>query len=97
MIVFVPDQSRGQSGPIAIGDIRADGSYSLKTGDAFGAAPGWYRVTVAAVGPPGIKAIDDPYAVPVSLIPDRYRDPELSGLSCEVKPNKANVVDFNLD
>jgi hypothetical protein len=30
-------------------------------------------------------------------VPEKYRDPELSGLSCEVKPECANCIDFNLE
>src|SRR5207302_8665111 len=95
-IVFPPDASRGSTGPIAHGEIRADGSYTLRSGQAFGAVPGWHRITVAAVHPPAAAA-GQRYAVPQSLVPDRYRDPELSGLVCEVKADRPNVFDFNLE
>src|SRR5207244_3399839 len=71
-IVFTPDASRGGTGPIAHSEIRADGSYTLRSGPGFGAVPGWHRVTVAAVYP---AAAGQRYAVPQSLVPDRYRDP----------------------
>jgi hypothetical protein len=35
--------------------------------------------------------------VPQSLLPDRYRDPDLSGLVCEVQADRSNVFDFNLE
>src|SRR5262245_48896447 len=32
VIVFTPDTARGGSGPLALGQIRPDGTYTLKTG-----------------------------------------------------------------
>jgi len=95
-IVFIPDASRGGSGPLAVGEIRADGTYTLKTGQAAGAAPGWYRITIASVGSHGSAAASPPYAIPQSLLPDRYRDPETSRLACEIKP-RANTIDLDLE
>jgi hypothetical protein len=93
IIVFSPDTSRGESGKIAFSKIGPDGTYTIYTGDAPGAAAGWYRVTVAAVSGPGGSA--DPNAV--SIIPRPYCDPEQSQLQCEVKANRDNHLDFNLD
>jgi hypothetical protein len=87
LIVFTPDASRGTSGAIAFGKIREDGSYTLFTGEAEGASAGWYRVTVGALVP----------SAPVSLLPEKYRDPSSSLLACEVKPDRPNQLDFNLD
>jgi hypothetical protein len=94
-VVFTPDPDRGGSGPLAQADIQADGSYALKTGDRAGAAPGWYRITVVALQtePAGAPS----YAPPRSLLPPRYRDPDLSGLSCQVKEGEENTCDFNLE
>jgi hypothetical protein len=96
-IVFTPDASRGGSGPLAHAEIRADGSYTLQTGRSFGAVPGWHRVTVAAVRGTAVAPPRQRYAVPESLVPDRYRDPQLSGLVCEVQADRPNVLDFNLE
>jgi hypothetical protein len=95
-IVFTPDARRGQSGPLAVGKINADGTYSLRTGESFGAVAGFYRVTVAAVTAGGDPLPGQLYHIPVSLVPEKYRDPERSGLSCEVKGERANAIDFNL-
>jgi hypothetical protein len=96
MIVFTPDTAKGATGAIAVGQIRPDGSYSLNTGEASGASPGWYRVTVASVATTAAPAYGQAYLIPVSLIPEKYRDPDLSSISCEVKA-KSNGIDFDLD
>lgn len=93
LIVFTPDASRGESGKIAHGAIQHDGSYTLRTGDADGVTAGWYRVTVASVSgsTPSLNA------PPAFLVPDHYCDPQRSLLQCEVKGNRDNHLDFNLD
>jgi hypothetical protein len=96
-IVFVPDSDRGGHGPIACAEIQPDGSYTLQTGDQVGAVPGWHRVTVVAVEP--VALADGPRRFPEhrSLLPPRYRDPELSGLSFQVKADEDNLIDLHLE
>ena len=96
-IVFTPDASRGHRGSLARSEIRPDGTYNLRTEAGYGAIPGWYRVTVMAVEMPGSPASGQPYPVPRSLLPEKYRDPELAGLIREVKAGNDNVIDFSLD
>jgi hypothetical protein len=95
-IVFTPDPTRGGNGPLARAEIQPDGDFILKTGDRLGAVPGWHRVTVVAVepisSPPGAA-----YVAPRSLVPVKYRDPELSGISCEVKEGQENSLELNLE
>jgi hypothetical protein len=93
VIIFSPDTSRGESGKIAFGKIKNDGTYTLITGEAPGAGPGWYRVTISSEINHGTPF--DP--APASRIPEKYRDPALSLLQCEVKANRDNHLDFNLD
>jgi hypothetical protein len=94
-IVFSPDPDRGGSGPLARATIEPDGSYVLTTEDRPGAAPGWYRVTVVALQPaPAGQPLPGP---PRSLLPPRYRDPDLSGLSFQVQDGQENTCDFNLE
>ena len=93
LIVFTPDTSRGETGKIAFSKIKDDGSYVIQTGEASGVTAGWYRVTVASLS--GNDATYD--STPISLIPDKYRDPLLSQLQCEVKANVDNHLNFNLD
>lgn len=95
-IVFAPDGKKGERGPIAHGKIREDGTYTLYTVDAYGATPGFYQVTILSLAP-GSGLPGEPYSIPQSLVPEKYRDPELSLLACEVKPHKSNQIDFNLD
>ena len=87
-VVFVPDPSRGGSGPLARAEIQADGRYRLRTGDKSGAVPGWHRVTVAPGGPAGS---------PTRTLPPRFSDPESSGQCHEVKPGQENTIDLHLE
>ena len=96
-IVFTPDASRGHQGALARSEIQADGSYSLRTESGYGAIAGWYRVTVMAVEMPEAPPPGQRYLVPRSLLPEKYRDPELAGLVREVKPGGENVIDFVLE
>jgi hypothetical protein len=82
-IVFTPDRERGGRGPLALGEIDANGRYTLRTGDQPGAVTGWHRVTVAAAGTE-------------APLPRRYRDPDHSDLSRQVLAGRANVIDLQL-
>jgi len=96
-IVFTPDSSRGETGPMALGKINQDGTYHLYTGEALGAPPRWYRVSVISVALSASAVPGQPFNPPYSYLPDKYRDPALSELACEIKANGANSIDFNLD
>jgi hypothetical protein len=98
-IVFVPDPDRGGSGPMSRGDVGADGTYRLRVcgdGGGEGAAVGWHRVTIHAVEVARTATVGDLGPAPRSLLPDHYRDPELSGLRREVRAGAENVIDFDL-
>jgi hypothetical protein len=96
-IVFTPDASRGGRGPLAGAEIQPDGRFVLRTGDECGAVAGWHRITVLAVELPAEVPAGQRYAVPRSLLPQKYCDPELSGLFREVKPGRENTFDLYLD
>jgi hypothetical protein len=80
-IVFTPDTDLGGDGPMAVAEIKSDGSYALKTGNDFGASSGPYRVTIAAAAP--VAPVASAQAV---VLPRKYRDPAQSGLKREIKP-----------
>ncbi len=96
LIVFAPDSTRGTEGPLARAEIQSDGAYELHTEGAAGVHPGWYRVTVMALEPTAAASTETP-VIPRSLLPDKYRDPELSGLVREVKAGQENLLDFRLE
>jgi hypothetical protein len=96
-IVFTSDIDRGGKGDMVSAEIKTDGSYVLKPKHSEGMEPGWYRVTILALeAPRAVDEGDNPGELR-SLLPERYRDPNLSGLSVEVLPDQANVKDFHLD
>ena len=98
VVAFTPDTSRGESGPVAMGTIKEDGTYSLSTGEASGAAPGWYRVSVGVITSPAPKNQGpDKVQAPPPLLPDKYRDPEYSMLRCKVQANQVNTINLELD
>ena len=82
-VVFTPDDEYGGRGPCATGTIGPDGRYTLATDGASGVAPGKHRVTVA--GPDGWR------------LPEKFLDPQASGLRAEVVAGRENVVDFKLE
>lgn len=96
-IVFTPDPQRGGTGQAARAEIEKDGTFRLKTGDLDGVSPGWHRITVLALEAPPGELPKNRFLIPRSLIPEKYRDPELSGLRREVKAGKDNQLDVELD
>ncbi len=96
-IVFTPDASRGCHGPMAHAEIQPDGGFTLHTGDAAGAVAGWHRITVLAVQEPGLPSSGQRFVIPPSLVPEKYRSPDLSGLVREVKAGQENILQIDLD
>jgi hypothetical protein len=96
-IVFSPDPDKGGSGPLARGQVRSDGSYTLASDGRPGAPPGWHRVTVVSVESPPTRASGTAFAEVRSLLPRKYAAPDLSGLEAQVKPGEDNVIDFHLE
>jgi hypothetical protein len=91
-IVFTPDIDLGGDGPLAVAEIKSDGSYTLQTGNDEGAASGPYRVTIATESPVGPGA-----ARPAVVLPRKYSDPAQSGLKREIKPGEINIINFELE
>lgn len=94
-VQFHPDKTKGNQSPhIPAGTIDAQGAYSLKTHPRDGAPAGWYKVAVVSTEPSDPK---NPYSVPRSLIPEKFGNPEESGLSVEVRPGApAGAYDLDL-
>ncbi len=94
-IVFTPDAERGGRGPLAYGEIDAEGHYTLRSGDKLGVVPGWHRVTIA---PPSLAVASGQAASrPAVELPRKYSDPEQSGLLREVRTGKSGEQDFHLE
>lgn len=82
LIVFSPDESRGNRGPLGTAVIQRDGWYAIPAGSSLNV--GWHRIALA--GPAGISW----------KLPDEYRNPELSGLEREILGGAENVVDVDI-
>jgi hypothetical protein len=94
-IVFTPDAERGGRGPLACGEIDAEGHYTLHTGDKLGAVPGWHRVTIA---PPALAVVPGRAVSPPAVaLPRKYSDPEQSSLLRDLQPGKSGEQDFHLE
>ncbi|MCY2989922.1 MAG: hypothetical protein NTY19_18930 [Planctomycetota bacterium] len=97
-IQFMPDNSKGTHGRMALGEIGPDGKFILTTfkpGD--GVQVGFYRVVVNCqdVVPFDPQNPKQPPR-PKSLIPERYADENTSGLTAEVKQGTQNKFTFEL-
>jgi len=83
VIAFTPDKERSRQTTAARAMIYPDGRFLFTNGGRPVLAPGWYRVTVASLE--------------MSGMPHRYREPDLSGLTCEVRPGQETEVTFRLE
>jgi hypothetical protein len=52
---------------------------------------------VIALEEPAVEPADGAFVVPRSLLPERFRDPQLSGLVREVMAVPDNVIDLDLN
>jgi hypothetical protein len=109
-IVFVPEDPK--TGRTAASDIEAGSYALTTLADTprDGALPGKYKVSISAIevdlskamsgmvkGQQGMfKQQDVAQAKQTSLIPIKYRDPELSGLTTDVQTH-SNTFNFNLE
>ena len=83
------------AGPIAVGDIQSDGSFTLQTGSEIGLQPGEYLATVVATGPIPEATPADPMPLPKLLVPARYGDVNTSGLKYTITPGP-NTIQIQL-
>lgn len=84
-VAFKPDGSKGNNSKFEpASTIGSDGSYQLITNGKSGAPPGWYKVTVVAE-----EEVDSINPIPKSKINAKYKDPQNTPLSIEVKEGAA--------
>jgi hypothetical protein len=95
-VTFTPTDGRP-----ANGITNEDGEFTLSTfGNNDGAVPGTHTVTLATgaeeeVPMPGTPEAEN-YNPPPPPFPPRYMDPQLSGLTAEVKQGEKNEFTFTL-
>jgi hypothetical protein len=64
-VSFVPDASKGNSGPIATGSIKEDGTYILSTDEGGdGALVGHHKISIIGLDPAPINPNDKPMPTP---------------------------------
>jgi hypothetical protein len=65
-VSFVPDTTKGNNGPIAMGNITSDGTYILSTSDpGDGAVVGHHKILIVGLDPtPVAKADEKPVPTP---------------------------------
>ena len=95
-----------KKGPVAVGAVAANGSYSLRIGQGTSSDPdhnkipsGEYIATVEISGPPGETAPDNeggPKPAGPRLMADKYASQNTSDLK-EVVTEGLNVIDLKLD
>ncbi len=64
-VSFVPDATKGSDGPMAMGNIKEDGTYILSTSDAGdGAVVGHHKISVIGLDPVPVNPDDKPLPTP---------------------------------
>ncbi|MBN1909812.1 MAG: hypothetical protein JW818_08745 [Pirellulales bacterium] len=98
-IEFYPDQTKGTNGPMAVGQVESDGTYTVTTrdgkgGNIEGVVVGFHRVCIVPISPnPNSNEI-----VPRSTktVPRKYTTSANTDLIVEIKAGKDNECDFEL-
>ena len=103
-IIFEPTNGRPARGRITDGQIVDVITYKADDG----ATVGLHKIAISSIAqkpentalsahPGDTQDIDDGYmGTGQSLIPERYNDPETSGLTAEIEPGQENVLVFDL-
>ncbi len=99
-VMFLPSAG----GPVATGTTNEAGAFALTTAGRDGAPAGQYTVTVTLQKVTGVAAdeeeggagLADPNGIHTEwIVPERYSNPEKSGLKAEVSPEQTTFK-FNL-
>jgi hypothetical protein len=76
-VSFVPDTAKGTNGPIAMGNIKEDGTFVLSTSDAGdGAVVGHHKISVVGLDPtpvPGAAPVPTPTESPLDVMKARAK------------------------
>ena len=81
-VTFVPDKAKGNtSGEEPLGEINAQGEFTVQSRGKPGAALGWYKVTVNSTGP---TTLDNTNPSTTSIINTTYTNPKTTPLEKEV-------------
>ena len=91
-VQFVPDASAGTEGAPGVGFTDESGRYELTTAKVRGAIIGRHKVRVEARGEPQSEWD----SLPPLITPERYSDPETSGLAFDVTAGGANEINLEL-
>jgi hypothetical protein len=94
-VTFVPDRSKGTSGPPGVGGIDAEGNFELSTdrqSNGDGAVVGFHLVRIIAREP----AKDAMQSMTPSVIPQKYENEATSGFTFEVKADQENTCNLPL-
>jgi hypothetical protein len=103
-VSFVPDTTKGSDGPMAMGNIKDDGTYVLSTSDpGDGAVVGHHKVSVVGLDPTPVtkteqKAAPDPEKSPLEVMKARAKGLEqarhgLIGKAAAAKPAEDTFTD----
>ena len=86
-----------KGGRNATGEIQPDGTYTLQTEEpGDGAQVGKYRVAISARDDEVLDYIPSEPVPPKRLVPEKYENPETSGLT-ETVESGSNNIDFDLE
>jgi hypothetical protein len=91
-VSFIPDASRGNTSiSRPFGMIGSDGTYQLVTEANQGAPPGWYKITISTLVPPGsdVPPPGKQVAPRPAPINPKYTNPKWTDLAVEVKDDSA--------
>lgn len=90
-IVFIPNAAADNGSSEEARGLIREGAYSLNVGERLGALPGNYKVAIYATD------ATDSTKLPLSLIDEKYNDPDRSGLKAEVRADApAGAYDFEV-
>jgi hypothetical protein len=83
VVAFVSDPQRHSQHVLAVAKLQPDGRFCVEWEGREGIPPGWYRISVICPDARGW--------------PDKYCDPDRSGLECQILPQQTNMLVIRLE